>query len=78
MVTDTKTGKRLAVECDGPTHFKDSVDESYGIYVERDIDRQLVLESAGWKFYRVGYSDWCNADEKEKETVIQNLKNFVN
>jgi very-short-patch-repair endonuclease len=59
VITNLTTGKRLAVECDGPTHFKDEIDEAYGIYTDSDIERQEILESAGWKFYRVLYSDWC-------------------
>jgi very-short-patch-repair endonuclease len=73
VVTNTDTGKQLAVECDGPTHFKDSVDEAYGIYVESDIQRQNVLESAGWKFFRIGYSEWIENDQN-KEDTINNLK----
>lgn len=59
-LTDVATGKQLAIECDGPTHF---VDEGPGAeYVDSDFDRQAVLESAGWTFYRVNYADWANKE----------------
>lgn len=73
VATNTNTGKQLALECDGPTHFKDHIDEAYGIYVDSDIERQRVLESAGWTFYRVGYSQWIENDEN-KENIIQSIK----
>lgn len=73
VVTNKSTGNQLAIECDGPTHFKDSIDEAYGIYVESDIQRQGVLESAGWKFFRIGYSEWIESDES-KENIVENVK----
>mgnify|MGYP006316458425 FL=1 len=73
VATNTRTGKQLAIECDGPTHFKDHIDEAYGIYVDSDIQRQGVLESAGWTFFRVGYSEWIESDEN-KECIINNIK----
>ena len=76
VVTNLETSSQIAVECDGPTHFKDHIDESYGIYVDSDIQRQLVLESAGWKFFRIGYSEWIKDDEN-KEQIINELKSLV-
>jgi very-short-patch-repair endonuclease len=73
VATNTATGKQLAIECDGPTHFKDHIDEAYGIYVDSDIQRQGVLESAGWTFFRVGYSEWIESDEN-KDLIIKNVK----
>ncbi len=77
VATNKATGNQIAIECDGPTHFKDHIDEAYGIYVESDIQRQRVLESAGWKFFRVGYSDWIEGDEN-KDKVLSDLKNIIN
>ncbi len=71
-VTNTRTGKQIAIECDGPTHFEDELDEEYGIYVEDDEERQRVLESAGWTFYRVKYLDWLN-ESFDRKAVIKNL-----
>ena len=73
VATNTSTGKQLAIECDGPTHFKDHIDEAYGIYVDSDIERQRVLQSAGWTFFRVGYSEWIE-DENNKEIIVSNVK----
>jgi len=72
VISNTNTGKRIAIECDGPCHFKDEVDEAYGIHIESDEQRQRVLESAGWRFYRIKYADWI--DEKfDRKTVIETL-----
>jgi very-short-patch-repair endonuclease len=76
VATNTITGNQLAIECDGPTHFKDHVDEAYGIYVDTDIQRQSVLESAGWTFFRVGYSEWIENDEN-KEVILKNIKSIL-
>lgn len=73
VATNLTTGKQLALECDGPTHFQDHIDEAYGIYVDSDIQRQGVLESAGWEFFRIGYSEWIES-EGNKERIINNIK----
>jgi len=73
VATNTSTGNQFAIECDGPTHFKDHIDEAYGIYVDSDIQRQRVLESAGWTFYRVGYSEWINSEEN-KDRIVRDIK----
>ncbi len=77
VISNTKTNKRLAIECDGPTHFKDEVDEEYGIYVESDEERQAVLESAGWNFYRIKYSDWIN-DSFNRNKIIEDITSALN
>jgi len=74
VITNIKTGKKIAVECDGPTHFQNEVDEELGIYVEDDEGRQQILEAAGWEFYRIKYSDWI--DEKfNRNQVINDIIN---
>jgi very-short-patch-repair endonuclease len=76
VISNKKTGKRIAVECDGPCHFKDEIDEAYGIHVESDEERQRVLESAGWRFCRIKYADWI--DEKfDKNTVTKTIADLV-
>lgn len=62
VVSNPKNGRKIAVECDGPCHFKDEIDQEYGIYIDSDEERQSLLEAAGWKFYRIKYSDWINED----------------
>lgn len=76
VITNTKSGKKLAIECDGPTHFKDEIDEAYGIYVESDEERQAVLEAAGWIFYRIKYTDWINK-EFDKALTMKELSSSL-
>ncbi|MFC1630296.1 AAA domain-containing protein, partial [Patescibacteria group bacterium] len=77
VISNMDNSKRIAVECDGPTHFKDEIDEEYGVYVDDDEERQRILEAAGWKFYRIKYSDWIEDKFDRKSVVldiIQSLK----
>jgi very-short-patch-repair endonuclease len=76
VISNSASGKRIAVECDGPMHFKDEIDEMYGIHVESDEERQRVLEAAGWKFCRIKYADWV--DEKfDRNTVVDTIKELL-
>ena len=76
VVSNTNTGKRIAVECDGPCHFKDEIDEAYGIHIESDEERQRVLEAAGWEFCRIKYADWI--DEKfDRNTVFKVIMDLL-
>lgn len=72
VVSNLETGKRVAVECDGPMHFRDEIDEAYGIYVDSDEERQRVLEAAGWQFCRVKYIDWIN-DDFDRNSVADDI-----
>jgi len=72
VISNTKNGRKIAVECDGPTHFKDEIDEEYGIYVDNDYERWGILETAGWNFYRIKYSDWIN-EKLDRNTIIQDI-----
>jgi len=72
VISNTNTGKRIAIECDGPCHFKDEIDEAYGIHIESDEQRQRVLESAGWRFCRIKYADWID-DKFDRKTVLETL-----
>ena len=56
----------LAIECDGPMHFQD---EGETVYVDSDMERQEVLEKAGWQFYRIRYSDWLESREAREELL---------
>jgi len=76
VISNANTGKRIAVECDGPCHFKDEIDEAYGIHIASDEERQRVLEAAGWKFCRIKYSDWI--DEKfDRGTVVSTIVDLL-
>lgn len=73
VVHNKTNGKKLAIECDGPHvghHFKD---EASTEYTDSDIKRQLVLESAGWHFYRIKYSDWVDPNFS-RENVIKEVE----
>ena len=58
----------MAVECDGATyhHTKTARD--------RDMLRQEVLESQGWKIYRVWSTDWFRDREKTLEDILSGLE----
>jgi superfamily I DNA and/or RNA helicase/very-short-patch-repair endonuclease len=72
VITNTTNGKQIAIECDGPCHFQDEVDEAIGINIESDEERQRILESAGWRFFRIKYSDWINITFN-RDTIIQTI-----
>lgn len=74
VVSNIRNGKRIAIECDGPTHFEDELDEEAGIYIEDDEERQNILEAAGWIFYRVKYSDWINKKFNRKQVSDDVIK----
>lgn len=70
VLTNRRNNKRLAVECDGPTHFED---ENSDIYTSSDIERQNILERAGWRFYRLAYSSWVD-DTFDKNQIILDVR----
>jgi len=72
VITSKISQKQLAIECDGPCHF---TSENSDIYVESDIERQVILESAGWIFYRIKYSDWISKDFNN-DLIIENIKDY--
>lgn len=72
VISDPKSGKRLAIECDGPTHFEDEITD---IYVTSDVERQSVLERAGWVFYRIAYSDWVDK-EFDKSQITRDIGDY--
>jgi hypothetical protein len=65
-ITSQATGKSLAIECDGPMYFQD---EGETVYVDSDMERQEVLEKAGWQFYRIRYSDWLEKSEAREDLM---------
>jgi very-short-patch-repair endonuclease len=66
-------GKKLAIECDGPTHFKD---EGGQVYVQNDWERQGALEVAGWTFYRISYFDWIDDQVEEEKALLLYIGEF--
>ena len=58
----------LGIECDGATYHSSRTAR------ERDRLRQSVLESMGWKFYRIWSTDWIKDTSTEKEKLLQAIK----
>lgn len=71
VITNIKTGKKLAIECDGPTHFDDGDGQ---VRVESDYDRQLVLETAHWEFYRISYIDWQQTRKTAEDDLLKSIE----
>jgi very-short-patch-repair endonuclease len=55
VVHDKTTGRRLGIECDGPTHFEPGDGQ---VYVQDDFERETILRTAGWEIYRLPYHEW--------------------
>lgn len=66
-------GKKLAIECDGPTHFED---EAGQVYVKSDWERQGALETAGWNFYRISYFDWIDDEVGEQNALNSYIADY--
>lgn len=72
VINNPGKGIKLAIECDGPTHFED---EGTDVYVTSDLERQAILERAGWTFYRILYSDWIS-EEYDREMILEDINNY--
>lgn len=68
-------GSKLAIECDGPTHFENGDGQ---VYVQDDWERQGALESAGWNFYRISYFDWTDNTVMELKKLFSYIKSYFN
>ena len=68
-----KNNTKLAIECDGPTHFEGGDGQ---VYVENDWERQGVLEIAGWNFYRISYFDWIDKRIEEENSLLNYIENY--
>ncbi len=62
----------LAIECDGATYHSSKNAR------DRDRLRQEILESMGWKFYRIWSTDWFRNKAVEKERLLEAVKNAIN
>lgn len=74
VIRSVETGKKLAIECDGPTHFEAGDGQ---VRVANDYERQFVLETAGWRFYRIIYSGWLEEEEKQKQELLEYVKKYM-
>lgn len=59
-------GRAAAIECDGSGREDEDA-------IRRNMERQTVLERAGWKFVRVRSADWFRRPEKTLERVCEVL-----
>lgn len=58
----------MAVECDGATYHHTRTAR------DRDVLRQEVLQSQGWKIYRVWSTDWFRDSNKELKALLSWLE----
>ena len=62
---------RLAIECDGEIWHLDE----HGELKQEDIERQEVLERAGWKVIRIPYRSWRENPEAQLQRILSELSN---
>lgn len=74
VIRSIETGKKLAIECDGPTHFEMGDGQ---VRVSNDYERQFVLETAGWRFYRIIYSEWLEEESKQKQELFDYVEKYM-
>ncbi|TDX01098.1 AAA domain-containing protein [Dinghuibacter silviterrae] len=60
--------RKLAIECDGERHASDPE------RIREDIARQLILERAGWHFFRIQSTDWYYRREAVGEALLAWIK----
>lgn len=58
----------LGIECDGATYHSSKYAR------DRDKIRQDILESLGWKIYRIWSTDWFNDSKRETQKLIDEIK----
>lgn len=62
----------LAIECDGASYHSSKTAR------DRDRLRQEILETMGWKFYRIWSTDWYRNGAIEKENLLKAARNALN
>lgn len=68
VVTD-RDGRRIAVEADGSQHHETDTGE----LIPEDLERQALLEEAGWSFCRVRHADFAKDAEYQVERILDAL-----
>lgn len=66
MVVEGANDARLAIECDGDAYHGPEQWAS-------DMNRQRILERAGWTFWRCFASTWCLRKEEVFEELVERL-----
>ena len=64
-----KDGNRVAVECDGEIYHRD---EHGNLRIE-DVERQAILERAGWTVLRIPYRKWQQDPDHQLDRVMAYL-----
>lgn len=62
----------IGIECDGATYHSSRTAR------ERDRLRQEILESMGWKIYRIWSTDWIKNPKYEKEKLVDAIEKSIN
>ncbi len=65
-----KDGMRVGVECDGELYHEDE----HGALRIQDLERQAVLERAGWYIVRIPYRKWRRDPDGQLERVLDALE----
>ncbi|MBT5719959.1 MAG: hypothetical protein HOI69_10435, partial [Gammaproteobacteria bacterium] len=68
---DFPNGYIAGIECDGATYHSSPQAR------DRDRIRQEILESLGWRIYRIWSTDWFSDSDKEAEKCISWLKKIA-
>lgn len=74
VVRNIHTGKKLAIECDGPCHFEPGDGQ---VRVANDYERLAVLETAKWDFYHVIYSDWVQNQARHEKELLDYIAEYM-
>jgi very-short-patch-repair endonuclease len=69
LVEREAEGTRLAIECDGERYHLDE----HGMLRVEDIERQAILERAGWRVLRVPYRRWMSGPDAEVSRILAAL-----
>lgn len=62
LVVHLPNGKKIAVECDGDIYHD-------GQDLQKDMERQLILERAKWEFFRIRWSHYKYSSEESLEKL---------
>lgn len=62
----------LGIECDGATYHSSRTAR------ERDRLRQDILESMGWRIYRIWSTDWIKDNAEEKKRLLKAVEYAIN
>jgi superfamily I DNA and RNA helicase and helicase subunits-like protein len=61
----------LAIECDGAAYHSSRTAR------DRDILRQKILESQGWKFHRIWSTDWYHDNANSQKRLFSAIQNAI-